>query len=102
MKDFKKLPKMQCGGKVKKYQNGGGIIVEHEPQVGDKIGMAAGDKAAKEYSSKRSNWPLSPKKAAYAYLDAAVEAQDEARREANRGISPENRKKRGGKITKRK
>ena len=25
MKDFKKMPKMACGGKVKKYEGGGGV-----------------------------------------------------------------------------
>ena len=26
MKDFKKLPKMACGGKVKKYDGGGSVL----------------------------------------------------------------------------
>ena len=94
MDDFKKLPKMKCGGKVKKYETGGSVLKDSylAPPAPEGLKQAASKKAFKEYSSDKKNWPLNPKEAAYRSVDAADEAENEAYREANRGISPANRK----------
>jgi len=104
MKDFKKMPKMACGGGVKKYETGGSVLKDSylAPAAPEGLKQAAAKKAFKEYSGDRKNWPLNPKEAAIRSVDAADEAEDEAKRESTRGIGPENRKKRGGKVTKRK
>ena len=87
MKDFKKLPKMACGGKVKKYEGGGGVGDTMQNRVFYK-------EAGKDVLTKPRD---ERQKLAH---QKASEAQDEVIREANRGISPENRKKRGGKVKK--
>jgi hypothetical protein len=98
MKEFKTLPKMKCGGKVKKYETGG-EVKSTERKWGGKT--AIGDAAAQ--TSWNKNWLKNETKEATfdRIIQAKDEADDEAYREANRGISPENRKKRGGKVTKK-
>lgn len=62
------------------------------------IRKAAEEKAKKEYESDKSNWPLNPRKAAYAASDAGEEAEREAQREATRGVRPKGMKS-GGKVS---
>jgi hypothetical protein len=124
MKDFKSLPKMKTGGRVKKYANGGDVEITPDglrlkkdkvslqdasyvamskdssgrPTYGAKtpIGTAA---AQKSYDK---NWMK--KESADDTFDRTIkardEADDEAQRESARGISPLNRKK-GGRVTKK-
>jgi hypothetical protein len=33
MKDFKKMPKMACGGGVKKYEDGGGVLADYKTAI---------------------------------------------------------------------
>jgi hypothetical protein len=66
MKDFKKMPKMACGGKVKKFSDGGSTLEEMYPEA--KITKAGPQPKPKEYSANRfkvgeSNWESSQKSA---------------------------------------
>ena len=112
MKDFKKMPKMACGGGINKYDDGGKVSFQDaaavamskdssgRPTYGAKtpIGSAA---AQKSYDK---NWMK--KESADETFARTIQARDEAdaetQRESTRGISPANRKKRGGKVTKKK
>jgi len=78
---------------MKKYESGG--EVSEYPKA---IRKAAEAKAKKEYESNKENWPLNPKKAAYAANEAGEEAEREAQRESTRGIRPKGFKK-GGKVS---
>lgn len=126
MKDFKKMPKMACGGGVKKYAGGGDV--ETTPDglrlKKDKVSLQdASYVAMSKDSSGRPTYgaktPIGTAAAQKSYdknwmkkesaddtfartIQARDEADDEAQRESTRGISPANRKKRGGKVTKRK
>jgi hypothetical protein len=100
MKDFKKLPKMACGGKVKKMAEGGSSSYSpYDPSKETEIGGNIGTRTFVEEAKK--GWATKPMQQR---LDEAyqksTEARDEAKREASRGIKPENRKK-GGRITKK-
>lgn len=111
MKDFKTLPKMKCGGKVKKYDDGGAVrdssrwsddyqaALLGSAHAKTPIGRSAHQKALESDWDNKKVSTVDIYNKAFAARD---EADAEARREANRGISPANRKKRGGKVTKRK
>ena len=50
MKDFKKMPKMACGGKVKKYEGGGGVAGEPRSNY---YGYLGNDQAQRSQSAKQ-------------------------------------------------
>jgi len=110
MKDFKQTPKMNAegshyckGGKVKKMAEGGSAssYSPYDPSKEKEIGGNIGTRTFLEESKK--GWATKPMDQR---LDESWqkrnEAVDEAKREANRGISPENRKKRGGSVKRKK
>ena len=111
MKDFKKMPKMACGGKVKKYKNGSDVR-DSSRMSDDYQAAILGSAHAKTPIGKRayqsaleSHWDNKQIGTVDIYdksFTARDEADAEAQRESTRGISPENRKKRGGKVTKKK
>jgi len=98
------------GGKVKRYENGGKVSFEDaatvamskdssgRPTYGAKtpIGTVAAQKSYDENWMKKESRDDTFDR----IIKARDEADDEASREANRGISPANRKKRGGKVKK--
>ena len=94
MKDFKKMVKMAPGGSVS---------TDYLYGAKTPLGVRATEK---EYNKPRFNEPAelgARYKAVGERMDKARdEADAEAQRESTRGISPENRKKRGGKVTKKK
>ena len=111
MKDFKKMPKMACGGGVNKYDDGGAVR-DSSRWSDDYQAAILGSAHAKTPIGKRahqkaveSDWG-NKKVSTVDIYDKAFTARDEAdaeaQRESTRGISPENRKKRGGKVTKKK
>ena len=124
MKDFKKLPKMKCGGSVKKYAGGGDVEITPDGLriKKDKVSLQDASHAAmSKDSSGRPTYgaktPIGTAAAQKSYdknwmkkesaddtfartIQARDEADDEAQRESTRGIRPENRKK-GGRIAKK-
>jgi hypothetical protein len=103
MKDFKSLPKMKTGGRVKKYETGGEVkggysFDKSDPPWGAKTPIGA-THAANAWDK---NWLKNePKEVTLKRIeDARDEADAEVSRESNRGIKPENRKK-GGRVTKK-
>lgn len=106
MKDFKTLPKMKTGGRVKKYETGGKV------SAADKFmrGAAAAESLSTDRADERSSDAINietygkPKKHSDinspTFVEKALDAADnEKAREASRGIQT---KKRGGKVTKKK
>ena len=95
MDGFKKIPKMNTGGKVQKYKDGE-AVKSTERKWGGKT--AIGDSAAQ--TSWNKNW-MKPETKETTF-DRVTQARDEAdaevQRETTRGIRPTESKKRGGSV----
>ena len=106
---FKQNTKMKAegshyckGGNVKRMAEGGSTSYSpYDPKKETEVGGNIGTRTFVEEAKK--GWATKPMQQR---LDEAyqksTEARDEAKREASRGISPENRKKRGGSVKRKK
>ena len=76
MKDFKKMPKMACGGKVKKYEGGGGVESYESAKAKAPSGIRV-PKEGEESNYHGYGWPSDTKeqaaKTAKSYFDANTE-----------------------------
>jgi hypothetical protein len=98
MKDFKKMPKMACGGSVGKYEDGGSIRVDRSPKYSNSQMASVREQLDKN------------EKAAKPEHDKNVERYNKAMDESIKRTQPNMAKmnpagdtyKRGGKITKKK
>jgi hypothetical protein len=101
MKDFKKMPKMACGGSVGKYEEGGEVSYDRfnapELKTGQKLGESAFEKAESKYRQDRGMTKSSVESTRFGQK-AYEEAQNKAIRESTKGIQS---KKRGGKVKKK-
>jgi hypothetical protein len=112
MKDFKKLPKMACGGKVKKYEDGGKVYLGKAPDRGTIVrDNPKPDSDGKLYWT--GSEPTAADKTRKLIGDAVVGAVDNLTAPFRSGsglrqstiqgmLNPPDRKKRGGKVTKKK
>ena len=108
MKDFKKLPKMACGGKVKKYEDGGKVYLGKAPDKGTIVR----DNPPRS-SDGNMYWsgsePTASDKTQKFIKEAIPKAYDALQRASNPNQKPlsynldsDAKKKRGGKVTKKK
>ena len=97
MKDFKTLPKMKCGGKVKKYETGGKVYLGPAPEEKTKI---LTEKPA-DWDSGTETGPQKLARKVGEGLNKFGEALG-ATRVMQEKYNELQKKKRGGKVTKKK
>ena len=104
MKDFKQNTKMACEGSH--YQAGGSVGSKIKDYVIDKEASNIAWNSPSPLHNSAENIKRYKSEIEPGLIDKlskkANEAQDEAQRESTRGISPENRKKRGGSVKRKK
>jgi hypothetical protein len=108
MKDFKKLPKMACGGKVKKYEDGGKVHLGKAPDTETIVRMNP-----KPNSDGNIYWtgsePTASDKTKKFIREAIPNVYDAVQRIGNPNLKPltygnadTSKKKRGGSVKRKK